>query len=212
MPTVVQTAAAQAPSSASIVATLPAPPTIGNTLVVFVCERVDNDPGDMVVSPGVWTQVGPSVYSGNGTNWPMRCYTTRVTSVAQQSVTLASGQTQAKEMGLVELTPAEFDTGVSASNTAACTALITPLQAKPTVLLSGVFARTDVGPLLSPVAGMTEWTDISRLGCNYREIDPTSGSYTVGSTGNGANSSMLGSSWRDIPPSGGLFIPPWRGL
>ena len=56
-----------------ITVTLDAAPTIGNVLVLAI--SVDDDSGPVfTIDNGPWTQVGSTVYSGNGTNWPNRMY------------------------------------------------------------------------------------------------------------------------------------------
>lgn len=43
---------------------------------------------------------------------------------------------------------------------------------------------------------MTEFANIQRLGANYQMVAAASGSYTVVSTGSGANSSMIAASFK----------------
>lgn len=194
----------EAAPTATIDVTLAAPPTPGNLLVACVTERQDG--GDTFsLSGGVWTLV-TTVYSGNGTNWPHRMYYMVAGAGMSATITATFGAIgQPREVGIIELAGVNtLDTFISTSNSPTTTGAITPLAGETSGIVSSVFARTDAGPLCSPVAGMTEWTDIKRLGCNHRMVAIAAGPYTIGSTGPGANSSFIGASFKRVAPSAGF--------
>lgn len=183
----------------AVTVTLDASPTAGNLLVA--CVATDGDTGpDTTPSGGGWAQVNSDVYSGNGTNWPNRMFYKTVTAGMSAAVTvLPTGGTPPvgrARLGLIELSGVDtLDTTGSANNTSSTTASVTPSAGVGAIAVSATFGRNGSAPALSPASGMTEWAEIHTtdkpFALNYRVIATTAGSYTVGSTGAAANSSMI---------------------
>lgn len=196
---VVQFADHQVLANSDLSLSLGDPPTVGNVLVVMVCEDTDNGP-TFTLTNGPWTQVGSTVYSGNGTNWPNRMYWRTVDPDTAATTTITSSANNASARlrgGIIELSGVDtlVDTG-SKSNTSSTTDTVTPTASAPAILISATFGRNSSAPVLSPAGSMTEWVEISvgghrPFGLNYQVIESASGSYTVGSTGASANSSMI---------------------
>ena len=190
-----------------VTVTLDSTPTIGNVLVLMIA--VDDDSGpSFTIGNGTWTQVGSTVYSGNGTNWPNRMYYQVVTGSTSAATTIDStgGATDSGHLhvGIVELSAVDtVDADVaSATNTATTSDSVTPTAGQPAVALSATFGRNGSVPALAAAGGMTEFAEVSiggnrPYGLNYQVIATTAGSYTLGSTGAAANSSMIGAIFRD---------------
>jgi hypothetical protein len=187
-----------------VTVTLDDAPTIGNILVL--CAVVNDDSGPVLtIGNGTWVQAGSTVYSGNGTNWPNRLYYQTVTAgtVAATTVDSTGGATDTGKLkvGIIELNGVDSLDSVSdtQTNTSTTTATLTPTASMLAIIISATARRTVGTNVLTPAAGMTEWAEIgdSPYGLNYRVIDPTSGGYTVGSTGASANSSMVAAAFTD---------------
>jgi hypothetical protein len=190
-------------SGAGVVVTLDESPSIGNLLVLCITVNDDSDPV-FTITNGTWTQIGSTVYSGNGTNWPNRMYYQAVTSSTSAATTIDSTggltDTGNVKVGIIELSGVDtLDQTASATNTSTTTATLTPTASKNAIIISATARRTPGSGVLSPAGSMTEWAEIgtSPYGLNYQVIATTSGGYTVGSTGASVNSSMIAAAFID---------------
>lgn len=204
---VVQSASAErtdAATSSSI--TLGATPTAGNTLVLIWTMREANDetftPGN-----GSWTSI-TKVQSSGGTTWPHQMfYQADIGGGLSATTTISHPATLggSREICCVELEGnLDYDTFISGNNTSTCTGSITPAATALAVFISSVYNRNDGGPgLLTPATSMTELHEVKRVGVNHRKVTSPSGSYTIGSTGNSANSSFIGAAFKAGSGGGG---------
>ena len=187
-----------------VTVTLDAAPTVGNVLVALVAEDDDSGPV-FTLTNGTWTQVGSDVFAGNGTNWPLRMYRQTVTGSTTPATQIynSGGGTGSIRAAILELSgvdTVDADIG-SASNTATTTDTITPTAGLPAVIVSGAFFRSGTP---APAGSMVELAEVgttSKLAVNYQEVTSTTGSYTVGSTGAGVNSSMIAAAFEDTGDS-----------
>lgn len=208
-PSVVNSATNYGTTGTTLGVTLDAAPTAGNLLVICIAERKDG--GDTVsFSQGSWTQVETTAYSGSATNWPHWMYYMVATAGMSATTTVTfGGSGAAKEINIVEIADANtLDTSRRNSNTSTCTGTLTPTASAPIALVSNTFARTDSIPFnLTAGGSMGELENNQRCALNSQMVASASGSYTVGSTGNGANSSMLGAAFRYVaPPATGRSV------
>jgi hypothetical protein len=206
-PTLVQSKTATSPGGSPLLTiTLDSAPTIGNILVLFAAVDDDNGPA-FTINNGTWTQIGTTVYSGNGTNWPNRAYYQVVTG-STSAATMVSSEvgTGTLKVAMLELSGVDtLDADVaSATNTASTTDSVTPTAGQAAIAVSATFVRNTGTGVLTPAGGMTELAEVGTtrvLGVNYQIITSTTGSYTLGSTGAAANSSMIGAIFRDTGES-----------
>jgi PKD repeat protein len=198
--------------------TLDSAPTVGNVLVLMAAVDDDNGP-TFAITNGSWTQVGSTVYSGNGTNWPNRMYYQVVgtaTVAATQVDSSAPVETGTLKIAILELSGVDtLDADVaSATNTATTTDSVTPTAGQAAIAVSATFVRNAGTGVLTPAGGMTELAEVGTtrvLGVNYRVIASTTGSYTLGSNGAAANSSMIGGIFRDTGAGGGTITADFTG-
>lgn len=203
MASVVQFAENQraAATGSTVVVTLGAVPTIGNFLVACAIDSSDNDIVESF-NNGTWTKIA-KVYSGNGTNWPNMMYYQPVTGTLSAATTFTSSKTQGqKDFAIIELSGVNtFDRFISTNNTATTSGSITPVSGKDVVMIAGVGNRHTTAPSgTTPSSGMTNYAGatLRSLAANYRIVNPSSGSYTIGATGANGNSSFIGAAFYQV--------------
>ena len=203
---------------------LPATPIVGNTLLWLVAGRTS---GTYVPPTGTWTQLGPTETCNRNVvgDYPIKIYSKPVEVTDTATFTLTPNITAGSRGFLVEIqgTPT-YDVGDGASVIYGvnATVSITPTAGKVALLVSLADLATDSSaytpPWSTPATGMTELFDTGPLapqvGINYQVVASTSGSYTVGSTGNingtGDTAAVIGialyCTGTDNPPMPGQWV------
>lgn len=201
---------------------LPASPTPGNMLLFVTAGRTT---GTQLPTLGTWT-LGRSESANRNVagDYPIKIYYKPVES-GDPASWVVPGVAGSKSY-LIEVSGIDtYDTDAGASSMYGvnATTSITPTAGKVALLMSAAVLATDSAayspPWSTPATGMTELVDTGpggpQLGINYQIVTSTSGSYTVGSTGNingtGDTAAVAAvafyCSGSDEPPGTGQEIP-----